>query len=220
MFLLCSPSICHSDSDLSEGSRKYSPSSETSVETQRACGKTDIIIKHGNLHTCIHMQSHTQRVTHANSLAELTGSRLTPFINGLPDVLFKVLCHTNKRLIIWKNGLVCIFPLFSPVIAEGSSCSHHLRLKKNFFFFSPGCLSGGFSETYAALCDYNGISCKEEVQWVRAVGLCLCCRECFQVLCTAVCTKWGRHILQQTGSWVMLLLGCGHHLSLPGQPRV
>ncbi|XP_041696261.1 capping protein, Arp2/3 and myosin-I linker protein 3 isoform X3 [Coregonus clupeaformis] len=55
------PSICHSDSDLSEGSKKYSPSSETSVETQRACG--------------------------------------------------------------------------------------------------------GFSETYAALCDYNGISCKEEVQW-------------------------------------------------------
>lgn len=35
----CSPSICHSDSDLSEGSRKYSPSSETSLETQRACGK-------------------------------------------------------------------------------------------------------------------------------------------------------------------------------------
>ncbi|KAM9479332.1 capping protein, Arp2/3 and myosin-I linker protein 3-like isoform 2-T2 [Salvelinus alpinus] len=55
------PSICHSDSELSEGSRKYSPSSETSMETQRACG--------------------------------------------------------------------------------------------------------GFSETYAALCDYNGISCKEEVQW-------------------------------------------------------
>lgn len=33
-------------------------------------------------------------------------------------------------------------------------------------------LSGGFSETYAALCDYNGIGCKEEVQWVRR----LCCR--------------------------------------------
>ncbi|XP_063058129.1 capping protein, Arp2/3 and myosin-I linker protein 3-like [Engraulis encrasicolus] len=55
------PSICQSDSDLSDGSRKYSPSSDTSVETQRACG--------------------------------------------------------------------------------------------------------GFSETYAALCDYNAISCKEEVQW-------------------------------------------------------
>ncbi|KAM6188368.1 LOW QUALITY PROTEIN: capping protein, Arp2/3 and myosin-I linker protein 3 [Sarcoramphus papa] len=26
-----------------------------------------------------------------------------------------------------------------------------------------GC--GGFSETYAALCDYNGVSCREEVQW-------------------------------------------------------
>uniref|UniRef100_A0A672N9Y8 CARMIL C-terminal domain-containing protein n=1 Tax=Sinocyclocheilus grahami TaxID=75366 RepID=A0A672N9Y8_SINGR len=26
-------------------------------------------------------------------------------------------------------------------------------------------ISGGFSETYAALCDYNGITCKEEVQW-------------------------------------------------------
>lgn len=30
-------------------------------------------------------------------------------------------------------------------------------------------LSGGFSETYAALCDYNGIGCKEEVQWVRTL---------------------------------------------------
>ncbi|KAJ8387626.1 hypothetical protein AAFF_G00151760 [Aldrovandia affinis] len=55
------PSICRSEGDLSDGSRKFSPSSETSVETQRACG--------------------------------------------------------------------------------------------------------GFSETYAALCDYNGIGCKEEVQW-------------------------------------------------------
>ncbi|OXB55356.1 hypothetical protein ASZ78_007859 [Callipepla squamata] len=24
---------------------------------------------------------------------------------------------------------------------------------------------GGFSDTYAALCDYNGLSCREEVQW-------------------------------------------------------
>ncbi|KAJ8272534.1 hypothetical protein GJAV_G00090320 [Gymnothorax javanicus] len=55
------PSIFRNESDLSDGGRKFSPSSETSVETQRACG--------------------------------------------------------------------------------------------------------GFSETYAALCDYNGIGCKEEVQW-------------------------------------------------------
>ncbi|KAF3691182.1 Capping protein, Arp2/3 and myosin-I linker protein 3 [Channa argus] len=63
------PSICHSDSDLSEGSRKYSPSSET--------------------------------------------------------FLISLFLSLSSRL--------------------------------------P--LSGGFSETYAALCDYNGISCKEEVQW-------------------------------------------------------
>lgn len=56
----CSPSICHSDSDLSEGSRKYSPSSETSVETQRACGKRDVIIKHRHLHTCIPTHTHTE----------------------------------------------------------------------------------------------------------------------------------------------------------------
>ncbi|MEJ1280308.1 copine VII [Cricetulus griseus] len=29
---------------------------------------------------------------------------------------------------------------------------------------------GGFSETYAALCDYNGLHCREEVQWVRWAG--------------------------------------------------
>lgn len=44
---------------------------------------------------------------------------------------------------------------------------------------SPSCSSwsqpnsyptGGFSETYAALCDYNGLHCREEVQWVRWAG--------------------------------------------------
>lgn len=177
-FYLRSPSICHSDSDLSEGSRKYSPSSETSVETQRACGKRDIIIKHRNLHTCIHVQSHTQTGAHEHKLADSRGSWLTHFANGLPDVLFKVLCHTNKRLIIWTNVSVCIFLHFF-------SC--YCRRKQLFsFIFSPSLvfssrlpLSGGFSETYSALCDYNGISCKEEVQWVRAVGLCLCRCECF-----------------------------------------
>ncbi|XP_077155317.1 capping protein, Arp2/3 and myosin-I linker protein 3 isoform X3 [Ranitomeya variabilis] len=29
---------------------------------------------------------------------------------------------------------------------------------------TPG-ICGGFSETYAALCDYNGVCCREEVQW-------------------------------------------------------
>lgn len=32
--------------------------------------------------------------------------------------------------------------------------------------FSPPTPTGGFSDTYAALCDYNGLSCREEVQWV------------------------------------------------------
>ncbi|XP_053324263.1 capping protein, Arp2/3 and myosin-I linker protein 3 isoform X2 [Spea bombifrons] len=32
------------------------------------------------------------------------------------------------------------------------------------FAISPG-ICGGFSETYAALCDYNGVCCREEVQW-------------------------------------------------------
>lgn len=45
-FYLHSPSICHSDSDLSDGSKKYSPSSETSVETQRACGKERLSLQY------------------------------------------------------------------------------------------------------------------------------------------------------------------------------
>lgn len=32
------------------------------------------------------------------------------------------------------------------------------------------CPTGGFSETYAALCDYNGLHCREEVQWVCWAG--------------------------------------------------
>uniref|UniRef100_A0A669EXS2 Capping protein, Arp2/3 and myosin-I linker protein 3 n=1 Tax=Oreochromis niloticus TaxID=8128 RepID=A0A669EXS2_ORENI len=48
---------------------------------------------------------------------------------------------------------------------------NHVQLFSSSLFFpssvcsSPFPFSGGFSETYAALCDYNGISCKEEVQW-------------------------------------------------------
>uniref|UniRef100_A0A8C2GGZ8 Capping protein regulator and myosin 1 linker 3 n=1 Tax=Cyprinus carpio TaxID=7962 RepID=A0A8C2GGZ8_CYPCA len=57
---------------------------------------------------------------------------------------------------------------FSPSIfhADGDVTDGNLK-------FSPSSESsvetqracGGFSETYAALCDYNGITCKEEVQW-------------------------------------------------------
>lgn len=59
-------------------------------------------------------------------------------------------------------------------------------------FFPPPApaldLSGGFSETYSALCDYNGISCKEEVQWVR--GVMRLRPECLRVL-HACCNPTG-----------------------------
>lgn len=29
------------------------------------------------------------------------------------------------------------------------------------------CCSGGYSETYAALCDFNEMPLREEIQWVR-----------------------------------------------------
>lgn len=146
----CSPSICHSDSDLSEGSRKYSPSSETSLETQRACGKAQ---------TCR---------THSHASTKLCGaSFIRPSLTEMED-------YSSGQTIL------SFTPFFTCAIAKGSSCSH---LCVPFFFVSCFVyssrlhLSGGFSETYSALCDYNGISCKEEVQWVRALGLCHC--ECF-----------------------------------------
>lgn len=36
-----------------------------------------------------------------------------------------------------------------------------------FIFPCPLPLAGGFSETYAALCDYSGLPFREEIQWVR-----------------------------------------------------
>uniref|UniRef100_A0A8C6UDJ1 Capping protein regulator and myosin 1 linker 3 n=1 Tax=Neogobius melanostomus TaxID=47308 RepID=A0A8C6UDJ1_9GOBI len=56
---------------------------------------------------------------------------------------------------------------------------------------------GGFSETYAALCDYNGISCKEEVQWVRTkylgfhlLCLCLHCRDLAVIVASIAYNTW------------------------------
>lgn len=37
-----SPSIFHADGDVTDGNLKFSPSSESSVETQRACGERNI----------------------------------------------------------------------------------------------------------------------------------------------------------------------------------
>lgn len=153
LFYFSSPSICHSDSDLSDGSRKYSPSSETSVETQRACGKRDIIIKHENLHAFIHMQSHTQIGAHAHKLADSAGNWLTHFTNVLPDVLFKVFCHTNKRLIIWTTVSVCIFLHFLCCYRRRKQLFTHQLI--HFFpplFSPPACLSQEASPRRTPLC--------------------------------------------------------------------
>uniref|UniRef100_A0A3P9DK20 Capping protein, Arp2/3 and myosin-I linker protein 3-like n=1 Tax=Maylandia zebra TaxID=106582 RepID=A0A3P9DK20_9CICH len=79
-----------------------------------------------------------------------------------------VVSHINFALSrIFNNSI------FAPSIchsdsdlSEGSrNCSHQLFFSPSSVCSSPFPFSGGFSETYAALCDYNGISCKEEVQW-------------------------------------------------------
>lgn len=49
-----SPSIFHADGDVTDGNRKFSPSSESSVETQRACGEGNI----STYSSCIHTQAH------------------------------------------------------------------------------------------------------------------------------------------------------------------
>lgn len=182
LFYLCSPSICHSDSDLSEGSRKYSPSSETSVETQRACGKRRYrqtwpfprTHAHGDTFCQAEEElslraSHTfSQILHKNS--DESDERVLPHL--LPC------CYRRKQLLTSTHS--CFFP---PLL----------------FFRPRPPLSGGFSETYSALCDYNGISCKEEVQWVRAVGLCRC--ECFRSATQRSVHKMkAPHTLQQTGS--------------------
>lgn len=153
-FFGCSPSICHSDSDLSEGSRKYSPSSETSLETQRACGKARACRTHSHA-------SKKKRVEHPLESCLPQKWKIIHLDKQLsrPLPLF-YLCHCRRKQLL---SYMCSLSFFFFVSCFVSSSRLHL--------------SGGFSETYSALCDYNGISCKEEVQWVRALGLCHC--ECF-----------------------------------------
>uniref|UniRef100_A0AAY4AP82 Capping protein regulator and myosin 1 linker 3 n=1 Tax=Denticeps clupeoides TaxID=299321 RepID=A0AAY4AP82_9TELE len=56
--------------------------------------------------------------------------------------------------------------LFMLMMDRHASFSHYPGSVENTTDSSPNYrLTWGFSETYAALCDYNGIGCKEEVQW-------------------------------------------------------
>ncbi|XP_054482485.1 capping protein, Arp2/3 and myosin-I linker protein 3 isoform X6 [Anoplopoma fimbria] len=79
------------------------------------------------------------------------------------DQLDHVVSHINYALSRVFNNSIYAPPICR---AEGD-------LTEGSHKFSPNSESsleaqktcGGFSETYAALCDYNGIGCKEEVQW-------------------------------------------------------
>lgn len=167
-FFCCSPSICHSDSDLSDGSRKYSPSSETSLETQRACGKAQTCCTHSYFKKKNVWSILYKAISHKSWLTE----------NGR---LFTII---HRIYITWTNNSLPPLLLFSsvPLPKEAAALMYVFLFFVSCFVYSSRLhLSGGFSETYSALCDYNGISCKEEVQWVRALGLCHC--ECF----------WGLH---------------------------
>lgn len=103
---------------------------------------------------------------------------------------------------------------------------------------SPLHVAGGFSETYAALCDYNGIGCKEEVQWVRTMykntSVCFSNVLLFFSLCTRKKNPGIFYItVPYLSSFLLLLVsfcliclhsssvpGCRHHLPLAGQQGV
>ncbi|XP_071348027.1 capping protein, Arp2/3 and myosin-I linker protein 3 isoform X2 [Trachinotus anak] len=79
------------------------------------------------------------------------------------DQLDHMVSHINYALSrVFNNSI------YAPPI-----CRAEADLTDGSHKFSPNSESslepqktcGGFSETYAALCDYNGIGCKEEVQW-------------------------------------------------------
>ncbi|XP_061924804.1 LOW QUALITY PROTEIN: capping protein, Arp2/3 and myosin-I linker protein 3-like [Entelurus aequoreus] len=79
------------------------------------------------------------------------------------DHLEHVVGHINYALArVFNNSI------YAPPICRADG-----DMSDGVHTFSPGSESpldpqktcGGFSETYAALCDYNGIGCKEEVQW-------------------------------------------------------
>ncbi|XP_062916135.1 capping protein, Arp2/3 and myosin-I linker protein 3-like isoform X3 [Mobula hypostoma] len=74
--------------------------------------------------------------------------------------------HLNQLVDHINCALSKIFPaspsLLGRDISPDSPCQ--TGTSETFASQTPGCC-GGFSETYAALCDYNGVPCREEVQW-------------------------------------------------------
>ncbi|XP_070701544.1 capping protein, Arp2/3 and myosin-I linker protein 3 [Pempheris klunzingeri] len=79
------------------------------------------------------------------------------------DQLDHVVSHINYALSRVFNNSIYAPPICR---AEGDLTDGSHKFSPNSeSSLDPQKMCGGFSETYAALCDYNGIGCKEEVQW-------------------------------------------------------
>ncbi|MCJ8732077.1 hypothetical protein PDJAM_G00206740 [Pangasius djambal] len=79
------------------------------------------------------------------------------------DHMDQLLSHINFTLLRIFNNSICVPSIFQ---ADGEvSDGGHKYSPSSETSVEAQRACGGFSETYAALCDYNGISCKEEVQW-------------------------------------------------------
>ncbi|XP_071397839.1 capping protein, Arp2/3 and myosin-I linker protein 3 [Centroberyx affinis] len=80
------------------------------------------------------------------------------------DQLDHMVSHINYALSRVFNNSIYAPPICR---AEGelSDGSHKFSPNSESSSIETQKTCGGFSETYAALCDYNGIGCKEEVQW-------------------------------------------------------
>ncbi|XP_061588774.1 capping protein, Arp2/3 and myosin-I linker protein 3 isoform X1 [Cololabis saira] len=79
------------------------------------------------------------------------------------DQLEHVASHINYALSRVFNNSIYAPPICR---AEGDlPDGSHKFSPSSESSLEPPKTCGGFSETYAALCDYNGIGCKEEVQW-------------------------------------------------------
>uniref|UniRef100_A0A4W6CTR6 Capping protein regulator and myosin 1 linker 3 n=1 Tax=Lates calcarifer TaxID=8187 RepID=A0A4W6CTR6_LATCA len=79
------------------------------------------------------------------------------------DQLDHMVSHINYALSRVFNNSIYAPPICR---AEGDMTDGSHKFSPNSeSSLEPQKTCGGFSETYAALCDYNGIGCKEEVQW-------------------------------------------------------
>ncbi|XP_060729891.1 capping protein, Arp2/3 and myosin-I linker protein 3 isoform X1 [Tachysurus vachellii] len=79
------------------------------------------------------------------------------------DHMDQLLGHINFTLSRIFNNSICVPSIFQ---ADGEiSDGGHKYSPSSETSLEAQRACGGFSETYAALCDYNCISCKEEVQW-------------------------------------------------------